>query len=176
MDRFWLLTWTTYGTWLPGDPRGFVSPVVDQHGREVIHNVPGTPYDADAPHLEAWARSRLKSPPIYLSSEQASLLLQQFHETAAFRGWQLLAAAVMSNHVHLVVGVPGDPAPETLLRDFKSYGSRALNRKWSKPASGTWWTESGSKRKLKGQAAVIAAVRYVKNQRSPLAVWHADGW
>jgi len=26
-DRHWLLTWTTYGTWLPGDARGFVSPI-----------------------------------------------------------------------------------------------------------------------------------------------------
>lgn len=25
--RCWLLTWTTYGTWLPGEDRGFVSPV-----------------------------------------------------------------------------------------------------------------------------------------------------
>jgi hypothetical protein len=25
MDRFWLLTWTMYGNWLLGDPRGFVS-------------------------------------------------------------------------------------------------------------------------------------------------------
>ena len=24
IDRNWFLTWTTYGTWLPGDPRGFV--------------------------------------------------------------------------------------------------------------------------------------------------------
>jgi hypothetical protein len=23
MDKWWLVTWTTYGTWLPGDPRGF---------------------------------------------------------------------------------------------------------------------------------------------------------
>ena len=29
MDRYWLLTWTTYGTWLPGDARGFVSNVAD---------------------------------------------------------------------------------------------------------------------------------------------------
>ena len=26
IDRIWFLTWTTYGTWLPGDERGFVSP------------------------------------------------------------------------------------------------------------------------------------------------------
>jgi hypothetical protein len=29
MDRYWLLTRTTYGTWLPGDVRGFVSRVRD---------------------------------------------------------------------------------------------------------------------------------------------------
>ncbi len=27
MDRYWFLTWTTYGPWLPGDRRGFVGPV-----------------------------------------------------------------------------------------------------------------------------------------------------
>src|SRR5947209_816005 len=27
MDRYWFLTWTTYGTWLPGDARGFVGRV-----------------------------------------------------------------------------------------------------------------------------------------------------
>ena len=32
MDRYWLLTWTTYGTWLPGDRRGFVSNVLDGSG------------------------------------------------------------------------------------------------------------------------------------------------
>lgn len=55
----------------------------------------------------------------------------------------------MANHVHLIVGVPGDPDPATLLRDFKSYASRALNLNSgdSRPPSGTWWTEQGAKRK-----------------------------
>jgi len=72
MDRYWLLTSTTYGTWLPGDFRGFVSNVRDvgandqgadaprSPAREVRHNVPGTPYDADLPGLERSARSALK--------------------------------------------------------------------------------------------------------------------
>ena len=33
----------------------------------------------------------------------------------------------MADHVHLVVGVPGDPDPHAMLRDFKAYGSRALS-------------------------------------------------
>src|SRR5437763_1061534 len=30
MDRYWLLSSTFYGNWLPGDPRGFVSRVRDR--------------------------------------------------------------------------------------------------------------------------------------------------
>jgi REP element-mobilizing transposase RayT len=45
-------------------------------------------------------------------------LVDQFRETAGVRGWALLAAAVMANHVHLVVGVDGDPEPAEFLRVF----------------------------------------------------------
>jgi REP element-mobilizing transposase RayT len=173
VDRFWLLTWTTYGTWLPGDARGFVSNVRDGDGPEVRHNRPGTAYDADAPGLVRSSRSTLKGPPVWLGQAHADRLVAQFRETAAFRGWALLAAAVMANHAHLVVGVPGDPDPEALLRDFKSYGSRALSAEHGRPASGTWWTEGGSRRKLPDGRAVAAAARYVGKQHNPLAVYIA---
>ena len=171
MDRYWLLTWTTYGTWLPGDRRGFVSPVRQDDGTHVIHNVPGTPVDSEMPDLEQAMRQSMKGRPIRLTQEQATVVLDQFHETVAYRGWQLLAAAVMANHVHLVVGVPGDPEPERMLHSFKSYASRALNKRWQRPRNGTWWTSSGSKRKLPDERAVIGAVRYVLDQEYPLAVW-----
>ena len=173
MDRYWFLTWTTYGTWLPGDERGFVAPIRDADGVQEIHNVPGTPHDADNPALKRFAQQQLKQPPIFLNTDQAHELLPQFQETAHFRKWQLLAAAVMANHVHLVVGVPGDPDPSSLLRDFKSYGSRCLNRRWSKPECGRWWTESGSKRKLPNQRAVDSAISYVQRQDNPLVSWIA---
>jgi hypothetical protein len=80
----------------------------------------------------------------------------------------------MARHIHAVVGVPGNPDPEVLLRDFKSYGSRALNRRWKRPASGTWWTESGSKRKKSDEAAACSAILYVRDQPSPLVVWLDD--
>ncbi|HUY90912.1 MAG TPA: transposase [Pirellulales bacterium] len=174
MDRYWLLTSTFYGNWLPGDPRGFVGKMRDGSGAHVTHNVPGTPYDADLPRLARFAADRLKCLPIKLDAAQAEVLLAQFQETANYRKWLLLAVAVMTNHAHLVVGVPGDPDPSDVLGDFKSYGSRALNRRWARPASGTWWTESGSKRKLGGEAEVLAAVRYVREQEFPLVVWISE--
>ena len=51
---------------------------------------------------------------------------------------------------------------------------RILNRYWAKPKSGTWWTKSGSKRKLPNEHAVLAAVRYVKEQPNPLVIWIAQ--
>jgi len=169
MDRYWLLTWTTYGTWLPGDRRGFVSNVADSKGVGVRHNEPGTRCDNDIRGLNEYARDKMLHEPIYLTLRQAELLAEQFRETAGFRKWELLAVAIMRNHIHLVVGVPGDPEPETLLRDFKSYGSRRLNRTCGE--QDRWWTQSGSTRKLKDGPAVISAVAYVRKQEYPLVVW-----
>lgn len=174
----WLLTWTTNGTWLPGNSRGFVSPIPreSEGGKWVRENRPGVSYDRDVP--ERWEQSRrlLKGPPVFLRSPHAELLLAQFQETTRHRGWGLLAAAVMRAHVHLVAGVPGDPEPEVLLRDFKAYGSRALNRQFERPISGTWWTEGGSKRVKRTEEAVAAAVRCVARQKGALVVWVDGEW
>ncbi len=170
-DRHWLLTWTTYGTWLPGDARGLVTSVRAADEPRHRHNTPGTPYDPGMSGLRASA-AKLVAPAVYLTAEQAVVVVAQFRETAAHRGWLLLAAAVMRNHAHVLVGVPGDPEPDTLLRDFKSYASRALNARWPRPASGTWWTQSGSKRK---RTDVPVAACYVRDQQYALAVWVADG-
>src|SRR5262249_42014487 len=131
----------------------------------------GTPCDADMPGLVRVSRESLKCPPIYLNTEHAESLLPQFCETATYRGWTLYAVAVMANHVHVVVGVMGDPDPSDILGDFKSYGSRPLNRRWGKPASGTWWTEGGSKRKKADDATAWGAIAYVRDQQNPLVVW-----
>ncbi len=173
-DRYWLLTWTMYGNWLPGDKRGFVSNVRDDDGPEVRHNIPGTEFDADMPDLEEHARSRLIGDPVRIDGQQAEALFAQFEETVAYRGWRLLAVAIMANHCHVVIGVPEDPEPKVLLQSLKSYGSRALNCKWAYPESGTWWTESGSKRKLPDDTAVLAAIQYVVDQEFPLLIWTTE--
>ena len=176
MDRFWLLSWRAYGTWLPGDPRGSVTRVRDGAGPRVEHDIPGTPVDGPMPGLEEAAREAMAGPPVWLTRGQADALADQFEETARFRGWIVLAGAVMGNHVHLVVGVPGDPDPEKLLGDFKARGCRRLNTGWGRRPNGTWWADRGSKRKLPDEAAVRAAIVYVLRQPGALRVWVAPGW
>ena len=175
--RHWLLTWTTYGTWLPGDDRGFVCTVRENTNEKWLRrNIPGMNYGRSMPGLKNASQSRLKCPPILLNSTQAGALLPQFQETADIRDWRILAVAIMRTHFHLLAGVINDVAPDRILKDFKSYGSRALSTRWGKPASGTWWTESGSKRKKASYQSLVNAVRYVANQEHPLVVWIHPEW
>jgi REP element-mobilizing transposase RayT len=118
----------------------------------------------------------MKGPPVWLAQEQVDALAEQFKETSRFRGWIILAGAVMSNHVHLVVGVPGDPDPDKLLGDYKAWGTRRLNTQWGKRPNGTWWADGGSKRKLPREESVWSAIAYVLRQAGALRIWIAKGW
>ncbi len=177
MDRYWLLTWTCYGHWLPGDRRGFVGNVCDRDGLRAVHNIPGTPFDADIPELEQWTKAHMRGPCVVLSKREAEALIAQFQETARVRRWALQAASVMFNHTHVVLGVTGDPDPGSILNTLKAWATRALKKIRPLPAGGRFWTANGSKRKLPDHAAVQEAVVYVvKRQTRPLAVWWAPVW
>ncbi len=170
----WLLTWTTYGTRLPGDSRGFVSGLRNENREVVIHNQPGTPVDANVPALERYARSIMTQSAVWLTSEQANTVAKQFRETATFREWRLFAIAVMANHVHMVVEVPDSVPSAKLLTDFKAYSTRKLNDTFTRGTKHKWWTERGSTRALRQPGAVTAAIEYVKKQHSPLVIWLAS--
>ncbi len=172
-DRYWLLTWTMYGNRLAGDARGFVSNVRVGPGPEVRHNIPGTPFDRNIPRLEKHVREHMKGPPVRIELAQAEALLDQFQETSEIRNWFLMAVSIMAQHIHLVVGVPGDPDPDDVLNDFKRYGSQCLNKSWETPKSGRWWTRGGSKRKLADDTAILASVSYTIDQEFPLVIWTA---
>ncbi len=55
----YMLTWTTYGTWLQGDDRGYVS-----NGKVLNAN----------PALRAANAQRLKNPITFLTSEQCEII------------------------------------------------------------------------------------------------------
>jgi REP element-mobilizing transposase RayT len=177
MDRYWLITWTCYGTWLPGARQGFVSHVRDEQGNLAIHNIPGTPFDADMPALEAHARPQMKGPAVSLDQAAAKAMIAQYQETCRIKGWELQAASVMFNHTHVVVGVAGDPEPQSILETLKSWATRAVRKLRTLPPNGTFWTAKGSKRKLPDDRAVRGGVVYVtRKQPNPLEVWFHPKW
>jgi hypothetical protein len=56
--KVYFLTWTTYGTWLPGDGRGSV---------DRDHNVPGTPFVEPDPARRALNVARMANAPYLLT-------------------------------------------------------------------------------------------------------------
>ena len=178
--RFWLLTSTFYGNWLPGDSRGFVGRVWEnrpedrQYGVRKEHDRPGEILDADIAPLERASRERLQQPPIRIQRVHAECLLQQFQETARYRNWSLLVVAIMANHVHWVIGLDESDHGSLALQSLKSYGSRVLNQQFGPQKCGTWWTSKGSARALPDDDAVHGAVEYTLNQEYPLLIWKAE--
>lgn len=71
--KWWLVTWTTFGSWLPGDPRGFRT----WRGEQDIpppqrYSKPGDPVYDPAKYIGLYqqAQRALTQPPVLLSDEE----------------------------------------------------------------------------------------------------------
>ena len=150
------ITWTTYGTWLPGDERGWWD-----EGTSGVQS--------PDPHLAELVGMSMTEAAVVLSDEQRSLVDREIHSTCRDRGWFLHECNVRTNHVHVVVAAIGRDG-ETVREQIKAKCSRALSdHAGIPPTSGTngrkkWWTEKGNIRKLFDEISLAAAIAYVQNQ------------
>jgi len=161
------ITWTTYGTWLPGDPRGYVSGTLRPNGLWTPKiNSPGQPYTTDHPPTLRRAQLRQKQPSVWLTPRQAQCVAQALLAACDARTWRMVRAAVMANHVHVVVADCPDDGPG-VRRVLKGVTQAALGR--AEARRRRWWTQGGSNRYLHGSSSVEAAVAYVAQQRHILA-------
>ena len=139
----YLITWTTYGSWLPGDSRGWVEA-----------GTPGIQAPDAEKREETW--DRMTGAPVALSEPQRTTVEKTIRDHCEIRGWRLHAVNVRSNHVHVVV--TADRLPEEVLNQFKSWCSRRLND----GATGKrWWTKHGSTKWINDEDYLRNAVRYV---------------
>jgi hypothetical protein len=106
----YMLMWTTYGTWLQSDDRGYVS-----EGRILNAN----------PVLRTDNAQRLKNPVIFLMREQCEIVHKAILDEAKILVQEILAAAVSSDHVHIVVKVGGYPM-EKVVSHYKNAARLAL--------------------------------------------------
>lgn len=161
------ITWTCYAMWLPGDRRGYVSNTLLPAGDHVPkQNTPGTPYLADDPLTRRAARTVQKGSTVGLSAAEALCVVRSLVDAAQARSWRILRAAVMSNHVHVVITDCPDDGP-MVRRILKGNTQAALSA-----ATGhrqRWWTAGGSDRYKHDHTAIEAAVGYVARQPGMLA-------
>ena len=139
------LTWTTYGTWLPGDERGWV----DDRLRQA------------APGLRQSAEEKLRQAPIVLTPNQRSVVERTVREVCEHNGWRLWAVNCRSNHIHVVVTAK-DKSPEQVMNTLKSWCSRRLNES-SDSGPKQRWTRHGSTRYLNDESSLESAIEYVVN-------------
>ena len=162
-----LITWTCYGTWLPGDSRGYVSNTpLPGGGVERKQNISGTEYRTDVGIARQLARRKQSHETVVLTAREARCAAESLVAAANERAWRLVRAAVMHNHVHvLAIAVPDDgPAVRRVL---KGNSQAALSMLAGHPRR--WWTAGGSDRYLRGESAIEAAARYVADQHGILA-------
>jgi REP element-mobilizing transposase RayT len=148
----YFLTWTTYGTWLRGDERGWV-------------DKPGQFRAPDARRKQS-DRERMTEPPLTLDVEQRRIVEDTITEHCRIRGWRLHAVSARTQHIHVVVTAPGRH-PDDVMDQFKAWCTRRLKERERRRPSGdnqlrqNWWTQRGSKRWLNDSESLAEAVHYV---------------
>jgi REP element-mobilizing transposase RayT len=161
------ITWTCYGTWLPGDGRGHVSNVLSPKGGfDPKHNVPGAPVAAGDDFTRSQAQAQQKHETVWLTAEQALCAAGELVKATRERHWRIPRAALMANHIHVLVMDCPDDGP-AVRRILKGVSQAALSRALGEPRR--WWTQGGSDRYKHGAEAVEAAITYVANQEHKLA-------
>jgi REP element-mobilizing transposase RayT len=156
----YFITFHTYGTWLPGDPRGSV----DAH-----HRIVRTPYVGLGEGRRDASARRLAHPPVELRPEERTLVLRTMQEVCRHRGWVLRAANIRVNHVHVVVRA--EHSPERVMNDLKAWATRRVVEAGLRPRGTRMWVRHGSTRHLWRPEAVKAACVYVVERQGRGGPW-----
>jgi REP element-mobilizing transposase RayT len=141
----YFLTWVTYGTWLPGEAKGWVE---YRKG-----------WKLPDPAREKEAAALMTEDACRLTNEQRDAVEKRIAKTCLHRGWYLHAVNCRSNHVHVVVSAAGVP-PKKIRTDLKAWATRCLKLNFDDRRD-NWWAERCSIRFLNDEKSLEAAIIYV---------------
>jgi REP element-mobilizing transposase RayT len=159
----YLLTFSTYGTHLPGSEKGWVD------ARHAAYGRPAMP--ANQGRQDYW-RSHLREAPWTMNAQERGIVLEALLAVCAYRQWSAHAIQVRTTHVHAVVS--GVATPERMLSDFKAYSTRALRGVFQDSRRKSHWGRHGSTRYLWNEISVRAAVEYVLNGQGERMALYPD--
>lgn len=137
-------TWTTYGTWLPGDARGW-------YCRQAGFMDP----DSEEKSL---AQRTMAETPLILDAAQRKIVEEVIEEHCQVRKWMLHAVNCRSNHVHVAVTAVNVPL-ERPREQFKMWATRRL--KETCPGRMHWWTRRGWDLFVDDERQLSEIVRYI---------------
>ncbi len=142
-----MITWTTYGTWLQGDQRGYVS-----NGNILPPNTALANSNAN----------RLPCDPIKLSKVQRKIAHNAIVAKAKKLNHNILAVSISSNHIHLVL--PYSPNPlSRIVAHYKNAIGIALR---AADLKGKIWSTGYDKRYCFSNESLNQRIAYVRSHKT----------
>ena len=141
----YMVTWTTYGSWLQGDKRGYVTD--------------GKIYGGDL-KLKGANVNNLSKSRVRLNLEERGIVKDAILKASEKYGQKIYAIAVMSNHVHIVLGNNGRNIGE-MVRRYKRSGYFALRENGF---AGKVWTRGYDKRYCYDEGKLEVRMGYVSGR------------
>ncbi len=138
----YMLTWTTYGTWLQGDQRGYVKDGEILPGDRLLNETNVT---------------KLSGSLVGLSLAQRRTVRTAILTEAGRLGQKIPALAVGSNHVHLVVKY----IPKPIGRVVSHYKNAARLALADTGNTDRWWTKGYDKRYCFDKCSLHSRIAYV---------------
>ena len=178
-SRWYHCVFNTYGTWLPGDPRGFRT----RHHREHVDG------DYKRPPAEGtWTRrlersQRLTGEAVFLTAGQRDLARDQIVTTlVAYKQVPLEALAVGGAHAHLLFRVPAGlklppqehSAPRHLVGLAKQWSAKRIKQETHRPVPHLW-AKRGKIKPIRDASHFRNTAAYILRHREEgAATWRAN--
>jgi REP element-mobilizing transposase RayT len=147
------ITWTTYGTWLPGDDRGWIK--TKRFGVQEPNAA-----------LERESRKKMAQQTVQLTLSQRTLVDETIRKHREIHGWLLHAVNVRSNHLHAVL--TANCTGKEAMNQLKAWCSRKLSDAAGldaplgpKTGRRRWFTEGGDPNAIEDEKYLENAIRYV---------------
>jgi hypothetical protein len=157
----------TYGTWLPGDPRGFRTRWHREHIEGDYRNPPPKgKYD------ERFKRSKdlMNRDPVYLSWEQRRRAVDEIVKSLHKWGIELIVLSVDRVHLHALARFP-DRNPRHYLGLAKKESSAYMKQAGLAPDGGLWATKCECVPITDRDHQVSAAKYILGHQKKGAAIW-----
>ena len=151
---------TTYGTWLPNDPRGSYSKEVYNEQLRMLSRIKygrQNPPPAKDLLLRFWtaATPHLTRPPFFIDENSRPIIAAGFSRVFQRLGIRIPACAIMNDHAHVLI-LRSKYRIEYLVNQLKGAATRALKLKQ------TPWTRGCWKVFINNPAALLAAADYIQ--------------
>jgi REP element-mobilizing transposase RayT len=141
----YFITWNTYGSWLPGDSRGW--------RKRFSGDQPPNP------RLENWCRNQMNDAPLRLSEGDRQTVDDACKEHCRYRNWTLLAINVRTNHVHVIFN--SDAGPSVVRNQLKANCTRRLRTQKNPLDARQPWAKGADVELLDTDKDIENCVRYV---------------